>query len=292
MNNFYEYMKIKYYSENTIKNFTYSVNIFLNWYDGDLENIDPEVVGQYREYLLKERGVSVRTAAAHYKGLKFFIRYLYQEYRQRTKVTAINEYGELVKINIPDLKYKINNVGYDKEISVKEVNRLLKVAREYRERDYIMLLLLATTGLRVSEALSLNIKQLRKAIIEMESKGKVRTIILPPNIRNKIKKYIVDRNVESQWVFHSIKNPENPLGRKQVHNLMKSYAGKANVKKEKCFPHNLRHHYTVNEINIGTDLQTLADDLGHNGIETLKIYKERSLEEKRRRMEKLSKKYK
>ncbi|WP_319201384.1 tyrosine-type recombinase/integrase [uncultured Ilyobacter sp.] len=292
MNSFYEYMKKKYHSENTIKSLTYSVNIFLNWYEGELENIDPGVIGGYKEYLLKDRGVSVRTAASYFKGLKFFIRYLYQEYGQRTKVTVINEYGELVKINIPDLKYKINNIGYDKEISVKEVNRLLKVAKENRERDYILFLLLATTGLRVSEALSLNIKQLRKTIMEIESKGKVRTVILPPNIRNKIKKYIADRKIESQWVFHSIKKSENPLGRKQVHNLMKSYARKARVKKEKCFPHNLRHHYTVNEINMGTDLQTLADDLGHNGIETLKIYKERSLEEKRKRMEKLAKKYK
>nr|WP_320046504.1 hypothetical protein [uncultured Ilyobacter sp.] len=88
---------------------------------------------QYREYLLKEKGVSVRTAAAHFKGLKFFIKYLNQEHGQRTKVTIINEYGELVKINIPDLKYKVNNIDYDKEISVKEVNRLLKVAIENRE---------------------------------------------------------------------------------------------------------------------------------------------------------------
>jgi integrase/recombinase XerD len=275
-----------------MKSLTYSVNIFLNWYNEELENIDTEVVKQYRQYLLKDRGVGVRTTAAYFKGLKFFIRYLYLEHKQRTKVTIINEYGELIKINIPDLKYKINNIGYDKEISVKEVNRLLKVARENRERDYILFLLLVTTGLRVSEALSLNIKHLRKAIIEVESKGKVRTVILPPNIRNKIKKYIADRKIVSRWVFHSIKNPENPLGRKQVHNLMKNYAGKAKVKKEKCFPHNLRHHYTVNEINMGTDLQTLADDLGHNGIETLKVYKERSLEEKKKRMEKLAKKYK
>lgn len=158
-------MNKKYHSENTIKSLTYSVNIFLNWYEGEFENIAPEVIEKYKEYLLKERGVSIRTAASYFKGLKFFIRYLYQEHRQRTEVTVINEYGELVKINIPDLKYKVNNIGYEKEISVKEVNRLLKVARENRERDYILFLLLATTGLRVSEALSLNIKQLKKTIM-------------------------------------------------------------------------------------------------------------------------------
>ena len=290
MNDLERYFREKYLSENTIKTYLRNISIFINWYSGEIINIDPIIVDNYKKYLMEERKISIRSVAAYFNSLKIFIKYVYERYKIVTKLSIINEYGKLIRVNIPHIKHKIKDINYNKELSVKEVKRLLKSALKANERDYLLFLTMTLTGMRVSETLSLKVFQLKDLMIEVTLKGRTRSLILPPSLKSKLKKFTKDFESES-YIFKSNRKLDKALDRKTVYSLMQKYAGEAKLKKEKCFPHNLRKHYTVNEINIGTDIQTLADELGHKNLETLRIYKERSVEEKRKRMQKIAKKY-
>lgn len=290
MNDIERYFREKYLSDNTIKAYIRNISIFINWYSGKIMDIDFTVIDNYKKYLIEERKVSIRSVAAYFNSLKIFIKYIYERHKIITKLSIINEFGKLVRINIPQIKHKIKDVNYNKELSIKEVNRLLKMALKANERDYLLLLTITLTGMRVSEVLGLKVFHLKKLMIEVTLKGRTRSLILPPSLKTKLKKFTKEFK-EDSYIFKSNRKIDKSLDRKTVYSLMQKYAGEAKLKKDKCFPHNLRKHYTVNEINIGTDIQTLADELGHKNLETLRIYKERSVEQKRKRMQKIAKKY-
>ena len=68
---------------------------------------------------------------------------------------------------------------------------------------------------------------------------------------------------------------------------MKSLCDKANVNKNKVFPHNLRHLFARTYYSIEKDIARLADILGHSSIETTRIYTMESGDIHRRQIQKL-----
>lgn len=292
-NSLKKFMQDKYLSENTIKSYSDNISAFILWCNIKkikIKELKALEIGEYKKYLLEEKKVSIRSVAAYFNAIKLFLKFIYCTYGTATPITVINDQNKFVRINMPKITYKIKDVNYSKELSVKEVNRLLLAAKERSERDYLIILTMCTTGMRVSEVLSLKCYQLNKSNFEVTLKGKTRSLILPPKIRTKIVNYINGKS-DNDYIFTHAKK-QKPLSRKTVFSFIKKYGSKANIKKDKCFPHNLRKHYTVNEIMIGTDIQTIADELGHRNLDVLRVYKERSLESKRKRMERIARKYK
>ena len=257
------------YTKGTIENYFKGITIFNNFL-GDRE-IDRSIIDEFKIYLLEERKVSMRTVASYYAILRNYFKF------------------KGVDIKVPEIKYKARDIYYGKELTTKEIKRILDAAKEKNERDYLLILLLVTTGMRVSEGLSLTTDHLKKRWIEVTCKGKTRTLILPPAVKTKLKTYVESKGIEGP-VFVS-RLTKKAISRGRVIDFVKKYGQKARVRKDRCFPHNFRHAYTISEIEIGTDLLTLAEDLGHKGIETLEIYKQRSIEERKKRAKKISNKY-
>ena len=68
---------------------------------------------------------------------------------------------------------------------------------------------------------------------------------------------------------------------------MKALYKEAEVDAEKIFPHNLRHLFAQCFYSLKKDIAKLADVLGHNSIETTRIYIRTTCEEHRRQLEML-----
>jgi len=66
---------------------------------------------------------------------------------------------------------------------------------------------------------------------------------------------------------------------------MKRLCEQAGVKKDKVFPHNLRHLFAKSFYEINKDIAKLADVLGHSSIETTRIYIKSSFVEHRKQLE-------
>lgn len=257
------------YTKATVDVYFKDVTIFNNFLKG--REINRSIINEFKIYLMEERKVSIRTVSSYFAILRNYFRF------------------KGIDVKVPEIKYIIRDIYYGKELTTKEINRILAAAKEKNERDYLLILLLVTTGMRVSEGLSLTTDHLKKRWLEVTCKGKTRSVILAPAVKNKLQSYVENNNIEGP-VFVS-RLTKKAISRGRVIDFVKKYGQKARVKREKCFPHNFRHAYTISEIEAGTDLQTIAENLGHKGIETLEIYKRRSLEERKKKAKKISKKY-
>jgi len=152
-----------------------------------------------------------------------------------------------------------------------EVQRLAAEARKKRngERDYLFILLLYQTGVRISEALSLTpakIDQFEgKPVIDIMGKGKKpRLVSCPESLANKLIAYAYHKKLDSQDRFF-------PFNRIRGWQIIKQAAIKAGFKK-RVFPHLLRHSDAIERLRQTGNPKALQHHLGHSSISMVMRY--------------------
>lgn len=173
-----------------------------------------------------------------------------------------------------------------KELTKEEYQRLVDTAEGLGQQKLSLLLqLMASTGLRVSEVRYITVEAVEQGRAEINLKGKVRVILLPGKLCRKLRKFLRAEGIQSGPVFLS--SLGSPLSRKRIWEQMKRLCRQAGVSPEKVFPHNLRHLFARTFYRAQKDLAKLADLLGHSSVETTRIYLLTSGTEHLRAMENL-----
>ena len=223
-----------------------------------------------------------------YKG------YLAEKYAASTANTmlvAMNRFFDF--INRRDLQVKPLKVQrkifsrQEKELSKGEYIRLVQAAE--RKGDQQLALILQTicaTGIRVSELQFITVEALYAGRAEVRGKGKQRVIFIPKNLKKMLMKFIKCRGVKDGSIF--ITKRGRPIERTNVWSKMKKLCEAAGVRREKVFPHNLRHLFARVFYGLEKDIAKLADILGHSSIETTRIYIMESGERHLERMERMN----
>ena len=158
-----------------------------------------------------------------------------------------------------------------RELSKAEYKRLLSVAKKRgNERLYLLMMTICGTGIRVSELPYITVEAVVSGRAEIRMKGKIRTILLQKELRNRLKRYAKEREIESGLIFRT--KSGTPLDRSNICHDMKKLCADAKVEASKVFPHNLRHLFARTFYTIEKNLAHLADVLGHSRIETTRIY--------------------
>lgn len=158
-----------------------------------------------------------------------------------------------------------------RELSRDEYFRLLETARALgRERLALLMETICSTGTRVSELRFVTVEAVQSGQAVIRLKGKVRTILLPRKLRQKLLKYARAQKIASGELF--LTRSGKPLTRKQIWREMKALCVQAGVEASKVFPHNLRHLFATSFYRVCRDIVKLADVLGHSSIETTRIY--------------------
>lgn len=275
-------------SINTIKTYSYGVQEFLNFYKKDLKELQLFEINEWRDELLGQNK-SIRTIENRFEGLRSYIRFLAEKKDFRNDLVKIID-GKM-KIEMPVIRYTIRDFYYKKELSLEEIRKIISAIEkfeknEYRlERNVLLISLLWTTGLRVSEALSIKYKQLITGRIEvMGKRRKVRSVLIPGSIIKQAKKLEALKITESEYLFTTTTGRQ--IKRQTAFLFLRKYGKKAGIKERKLFPHNLRHSYTIDEIKQGVDLNSIADNLGIDDLETLKVYQQREESKVRERVNK------
>lgn len=152
------------------------------------------------------------------------------------------------------------------------------------QRDLIILQLLATTGMRRSELTTITIGDLLKVgtknVCEIVGKGnKKRLIVVPEKVHNNILLYIKIRGLDLTdkekplLTSHSSNaEPNSFLNAMTIYRVVKKYAEKAGLDVEDISPHNFRHTFCTQSIELGADLNTVSDLMGHQSVSTTKRY--------------------
>lgn len=143
--------------------------------------------------------------------------------------------------------------------------KLLKVQRLYH-----VMLTICATGIRVSELRFITAEALRAGRTEIRLKGKCRTVLLPQELAERLRRYARAQDIQEGPLFRT--RTGRPLDRSNIWHEMKTLCREAGVMPEKVFPHNLRHLFAKCFYEQEKDLAHLADLLGHSSIETTRIY--------------------
>jgi integrase/recombinase XerD len=166
------------------------------------------------------------------------------------------------------------------------------------KRDYGILILLLTTGLRKAEICNLKIGDLKtyrnQAVIDVIGKGKrFRRIPLKNSTLLSLQEYLKAMKSGTDPghpMFHTLAkhgpNERRCLTLKAVDCLVKSAAQKALIKK-RIHPHVIRHTFATTLLGKGADLKTVQALMGHSHIRTTELYLHGSDDKKGEAIDKL-----
>ena len=223
----------------TIENYKEDFSIFLRYYPNkkEVSDLTKDDLNDF-SYDQALNGLSPTTIARRISTIKNF--YSFLEGENIVKGIISDE------IIIPKKEHHLPQV-----LSEEEVNTLLKapdLSTEKGIKEYAILDILYSCGLRVSEAVNLQINQIneQEGIINILGKGKKERIV---PIRKE-----------------ALKAP-----RQAIYNIVKENAKKAEIKKE-IHPHTLRHSFATHLLDNGADLRVVQELLGHTKIGTTQIY--------------------
>lgn len=261
------YLEEQERSSATIEKYQHALDRFYRW-TSDGSNVDKAIVIQYKEQLAQKfapTGVNATLAA-----LNGFFRFL----------------GWMDCVVKPlHIQRRVFSTA-DKELNKEEYRRLVHAARQKKDTRLVLLLqLMASTGIRVSEVRYVTAEAVKEKTIQIRLKGKIRTILLPDQLCCLLEKYGKEQKISSGPLF--LTRTGRMMDRKEIWAQMKRLCRAAEVPESKVFPHNLRHLFARSFYSEQKDIAKLADLLGHSSIETTRIYLLSSGQEHRQLLDRL-----
>ena len=151
---------------------------------------------------------------------------------------------------------------------------------------YFVVWFMAATGARVSELLHIKAEHVQIGHLDLYSKGgKIRRLYIPKNLRMEATKWLKDKGVASGYIF--LNRFGDQITTRGIAQQLKHFAEKYGMNKEVVYPHSFRHRFAKNFLDRFNDLALLADLMGHESIETTRIYLRRTASEQQKIVDKV-----
>ncbi len=165
-------------------------------------------------------------------------------------------------------------------LTIEEIDKLLdiEIIDAFSARNKSILELLYATGLRISELINLEFKNidLNECIVRIMGKGsKERIVPINDTSIKYLKIYVKDyrhfliKKEQNNYLY--INNHGKQMTRQGVYKMIKKRALEVNIKKD-VSPHTLRHSIATHMLENGADLRIIQEFLGHSDIGTTQIY--------------------
>ena len=264
-------------TSNTIIAYKKDLNLYTSWCLNNKINfieIQKKDINFYIHFL-KEKNLNSSSVNRKLSVIKSFYDYLNQ-------IGLVNS-NELKIIGTQKLQKNLPKLLSEKEI----LHLIDKSGKIYIEnpiknimylRTQVILEILYSTGLRISELLNIKINQVAniKDKLYINGKGnKQRLVIFNQNALDLLKNWIAimikNNKNKNSYLFENIDNT-NVISRQQIYKDLKKLALKTNTELEKLSPHSVRHSFASHMLNRGADLRSIQKLLGHSDISTTEIY--------------------
>lgn len=152
-----------------------------------------------------------------------------------------------------------------------EIFHFLKVAQEISINHYFTAKLLIFTGLRVNEALNLDVRDFQdnnQLLVKVAKGGKQRMVPITSSLLNEVRMFAGNR--KSGWLFQNDKGKQ--LSKRALQKRIETIVKKAGIAGKKLHTHSLRSTYACYLLAKGLRLEDIQLLLGHDRIETTQIY--------------------
>jgi site-specific recombinase XerD len=265
----------------TIRNYRHYLEVFVHWFESqghtDLKQLDQDVVRQYRVYLAnlendQGRDLSKKTQSYYIIALRSFLKFMVK-----------NDMPVLQpqKIDLP--KSESRHMQFLARDKVELLLSQPLLSSETGLRDKAILEVLFSTGLRVSELVSLNRDQVDLDSKEFGVIGKgrrPRVVFLSDRAADWLGRWLNSRQDHWQPVFIRLSGAvpditsdgeEMRLTTRSVQRVVDKYCRKAHLP-IKISPHGLRHSFATDLLQNGAGIRDVQEMLGHKSIATTQIY--------------------
>ncbi|WP_262122279.1 tyrosine recombinase XerC [Anaerococcus sp. Marseille-Q5996] len=298
LTDYLNYLKsIRGLSPTTIKEYSYDLEVFFEYqiirklYYGDKQSfkndfspldtnkvINADFLGSlnitdfysYLSYLDNEKDDNPTTRSRKISALRSFYNYLYQE---------IEVIDKNVTVKLKNPKISKRQPVY---LTLEETERLLNVINTekndfLRARDLAIVFTFLTTGMRLSELVSINVSDIENDHFKIVGKGnKERTIYLTENALKLIHHYLRVRKEYLNELYIDalfISTRKQRISNRAVQSTIEKYLKKAGFDTSVYSTHKLRHTAATLMYKYGNvDIRALKDILGHTSISTTQIY--------------------
>lgn len=251
------------YSKNTINTYENSLNQLNKYINKDLLKLSSNDIEKFIVKLNLESSSISNYLSAYKTFYNYFIRL------GNIKTNPIDV------IDTPKLKKKLPTY-----LSVEEIDKLLNIdiKNAFDARNKSMLELLYSCGLRISELIELEFKNidLNDCIIRVMGKGSKERIV-PINdvaiyylkIYVKDHRYRLVKKEQNNYIY--LNNHGKKMTRQGVFKMLKKLTEEKGIKKD-VSPHTIRHSIATHMLENGADLRIIQEFLGHSDIGTTQIY--------------------
>ena len=145
---------------------------------------------------------------------------------------------------------------------------------------YFVIRFLAATGARVSELIQIKAEHVKLGHLDLYSKGgKLRRIYIPKELQNEALSWLAEKQQESGFIF--LNKYGERITTRGISGQLKKLAAKYNINPAVVYPHPFRHRFAKSFLERCNDIAFLADLMGHESIETTRIYLRKTSTEQR-----------
>ncbi len=218
---------------------------------------------------LEKEGKAASTVSRYIASLKGFFEYCLRQ--------GVISSDPAERLKPPKVEKKFPQI-----LTISETQRLMEgpdVQCDKGIRDRAMLELLYATGIRVSELISLKVKDMNIGMeyVICHEKSKDRIIPFGSAAKEALAVYLEKTRSnmvgegDNEYLFVNCSG--KPMSRQGFWKLIKFYADKAGIEKE-ITPHTFRHSFAAHLLEKGADVQAVQKMMGHADVSTTQMYVE------------------
>ena len=250
-------------SGNTITSYMWTVT----WYQEHYDGITAGNLMAYKGYLVEH--YRPKTVNLRIQGINKFLCFIGQE-KLQLKAVKIQQKNFLENV--------ISNADYQ---FLKK-----KLKADGNMEWYFVAWYLAATGARVSELIQIKIEHVTAGYFDLYTKGgKLRRLYIPKKLRDETITWLEAQKRTSGYLF--LNRYGERITTRGVSQQLKNYAKKYGLGTKVVYPHSFRHRYAKNFLEKYNDIALLADLMGHESIETTRIYLRRTASEQKALVDKI-----
>ena len=239
-------------------------------------------------YVIAIRGYQECFDEVNKKNLLLWRSYLIDNFKAKSvnlKIQAMNKYLDFIgknKLKLKSIKVQqrmfLENVISDADyVFLKK-----KLRKETNIEWYFIVRFLCATGARISELIKIKVEHVKAGYIDIYSKGgKVRRIYIPITLRKETIRWIEENlKIETGYIF--LNRFGERITTRGISQQLKNYAIKYGIDPKVVYPHSFRHRFAKNFLTKCNDIALLADLMGHESIETTRIYLRKTASEQQK----------
>lgn len=213
--------------------------------------------------------------------LQLYKCFLMERYKPQTinlRIRALNCYLEF--LNDPQTRMVMIRVQQktfvENVISQADYEYLKQcLVRDGNLSYYFIIRFMAATGVRVSELVKFQVEDVQRGVMDVYSKdNKIRRVYIPRALRTDALRWLSNDGRTSGALFlNRYGDPITPAG---IRGQLRKFAALYDLSPNVLHPHSFRHRFAKNFIEKCSDIALLSDLLGHENVETTRIYLQRS----------------